>query len=117
MRKLCSEGGRLHSSRKAVIDAVKGSEYLTLVKPRGSMYAFIGVQAQHFPGFDDELFAMELLEEKHVLVAPGSSFNTDDRHHFRITILPDEEVLTEVFVRINEVLEHMANRPPKLETA
>ncbi len=117
VRKLCSEGGRLHSSRKAVINAVKGSEYLTLVKPKGSMYAFIGAQAQHLPGFDDELFAMELLEEKHVLVAPGSSFNTDDRHHFRITILPDEEILTEVFVRIDEVLKHMASRPPKLETA
>ena len=42
VRKLCSEGGRLHSSRKAVIDAVKRSEYLTLVQPKGSMYAFIG---------------------------------------------------------------------------
>ena len=107
----------MHSSREAVVDAVKGSKYLTLVEPKGSMYAFIGVRPQHFPGFDDELFAMELLEEKHVLVAPGSSFNTDDRHHFRITILPDEEVLTEVFVRINEVLEQMVSRPPKLETA
>ena len=62
-------------------------------------------------------FGMELLEQKHVLVAPGSSFNTEYRDHFRITTLPDEDTLAEVFQRIDEVLRHMASRPPKLETA
>ncbi len=40
------------------------------------MYAFIGVDKQKLPSFDDEAFAMELLEQQHVLIAPGSSFNT-----------------------------------------
>jgi len=115
--KLCSQGGRLYESRAAVIKAVEDSKYLSLVTPRGSMYAFIGVKTQQLPGFDDEQFAMELLEEKHVLVAPGSSFNTDYRDHFRITTLPDEDVLAEVFERIDAVLEHMAIRPQNLETA
>ena len=117
VRKLCSGGGRLYASRDAVINAVKASKYLTLVAPKGSMYAFIGVKTQKLPGFDDESFAMELLEQKHVLVAPGSSFNTDYRTHFRITILPDEDSLDMVFKRIEEVLDHLASRPPKLETA
>ena len=115
--KLCSQGGRLYESRAAVIKAVEDSRYLSLVTPRGSMYAFIGVRTQQLPGFDDEQFAMELLEQKHVLVAPGSSFNTDYRDHFRITTLPDEDVLAEVFERIDAVLEHMASRPQKLEIA
>ena len=38
-------------------------------------------------------FAMALLETKHVLVVPGSSFNVDYTNHFRLTFLPDEETL------------------------
>jgi alanine-synthesizing transaminase len=108
--KLCSEGGRLYESRQAVIDGVKSSEFLTLIPPRGSMYAFIGVDTQKLPNFDDEDFAMELLEKKHVLVAPGSSFNTNYRSHFRITTLPDKELLQEVFSRIEDVLNQISER-------
>ena len=60
---------------------------------------------------------MELLEQQHVLIAPGSSFNTPYRDHFRITILPDEDQLAEVFQRMEHVLEQIADRPPQLETA
>jgi alanine-synthesizing transaminase len=90
---------------------------LSLVAPRGSMYAFIGVDKQKLPDFDDETFAMELLEQQHVLIAPGSSFNTPYRDHFRITTLPEEARLAEVFQRIEHVLEQLADRPPRLETA
>ena len=60
---------------------------------------------------------MELLEQRHVLVAPGSSFNTPYRDHFRITTLPDEEPIGRSLPRIEHVLEQMADRPPQLETA
>src|SRR5690606_13916549 len=46
---LCAPGGRLYQSRKAVIDAVAQSRYLHLVPPRGSMYAFIGVDRRQIP--------------------------------------------------------------------
>ena len=117
VKKLCSPGGRLYDSRQAVIDAVAASPYLDVVTPMGSMYAFIGVNTDVLPEFDDESFALELLEQQHVLVAPGSSFNTPYRDHFRITTLPDEETLAEVFERMDAVLAQMANRPPKLESA
>jgi len=111
---LCSPGGRLYQSRQAVIDAVARSRFLHVVPPRGSMYAFIGVDRMLIPDFDDEAFAMELLEQKHVLVAPGSSFNTPYRDHFRVTTLPDEDVLTEVFRRIEDVLTQLAQQSSKL---
>ena len=117
IEKLCSPGGRLFESRQAVVDAVARSPYLHLTAPMGSMYAFIGVNSQALPDFDDESFAMELLQEQHVLVAPGSSFNTPYRDHFRITTLPDKETLATVFGRMDEVLGHMARRPAKLESA
>jgi len=117
IKQLCAPGGRLYQSRKAIIDGVAQSRFLHLVPPRGSMYAFIGVDRRQLPGFDDEAFALELLEQKHVLVAPGSSFNTPYRDHFRITTLPDENQLAEVFKRIEDVLTQLAQHPPKLETA
>jgi alanine-synthesizing transaminase len=117
IHKLTAPGGRLYQSRKAILDGVAQSRFLSLVAPRGAMYAFIGVDKQKLPGFDDEEFAMELLEQHHVLIAPGSSFNTSYRDHFRITNLPDEGRLAEVFQRMEQLLEHMADRPPQLETA
>ena len=115
IHKLCAPGGRLYESRQVVIDAVKQSRYMTLTPPQGSMYAFIGVDRRKIPHFDDEAFALDLLEQHRVLVAPGSSFNTPYRDHFRITTLPDEEQLTEVFARIETALHTFASQPKKLE--
>ncbi len=105
IRELVAPGGRLYEARQAVIDGVANSRYLTLVPPAGSMYAFIGVDPERLPDFDDNRFAMDLLEQKHVLVAPGTSFNTDSRRYFRITTLPDPATLSEVFGRIEAVLD------------
>jgi len=102
---LVIDGGRLYDSRQAVIDAVSKSKYLNLVIPKGAMYAFIEVKMEHIPDFDDYQFAMDLLENKQILVAPGSSFNTNDRCHFRITLLPDAATLEEVFNRIESLLD------------
>ncbi len=116
INRLCSPGGRLYESRRAIVEAVDSSPFLHVVAPKGSMYAFIGVNRDFFPSFDDESFAMELLEQQHVLVAPGSSFNTPYRDHFRITTLPDETQLEEVFRRIHVLLEQLASQQKKLET-
>jgi alanine-synthesizing transaminase len=107
---LVSPGGRLHESRQAIIDAVDASAYLTLVKPQGSMYAFVGVDRDVLPGFDDNEFALTLLEQKHILVAPGVSFNVNYNNHFRMTLLPDAPVLNRVFERIDELLATYASQ-------
>ena len=44
----------------------------------------------------------------HVLIAPGSSFNTAYTDHFRITTLPDTETLNVVFDRIDACLRQHA---------
>jgi alanine-synthesizing transaminase len=104
LKELIRPEGRLYESRKAVLEAVAASPYLTLVEPGGSMYAFIGVDLAKLPNFDDHDFALELLETQHVLVAPGSSFNVEYRNHFRITVLPEAKVIADVFRRIDAVL-------------
>ncbi len=111
IKELVGPGGRLFESRQAVIDAVASSQYLTLVRPMGAMYAFVGVDAQRVPGFDDQLFARRLLDDQHVLLAPGTSFNTPYNTHFRMTLLPRAEQIREVFGRIEATLEDIRPRP------
>ncbi|MEL6216101.1 MAG: aminotransferase class I/II-fold pyridoxal phosphate-dependent enzyme, partial [Pseudomonadota bacterium] len=105
---LTRPGGRLFETRRLIIEAAERSRWLSLVQPAGAMYAFVGVDEQAIPGFDDEEFALKLLEDQHVLLAPGSSFNTSYRNHFRITLLPRAELMAEVFQRIELVLAEMA---------
>ena len=67
------EGVHYHFVDKTRFDelreAVARSKYLTLTPPRGALYAFVGVDTQRLPGFDDRRFAMDLLEHR----APGGS--------------------------------------------
>jgi len=109
---LIAPGGRLFEARRMVIESVRRRRFFELEAPRGAMYAFLRVREERLPGFDDQTFALELLEQKHVLVAPGSSFNTPYRDHFRITLLPPPETLELVFARMEEQLQAMAERSP-----
>jgi alanine-synthesizing transaminase len=115
IRELTRPGGRLFESRRAIIDGVANSRFLELAKPMGALYAFVRVKAEALPDFDDQSFALELLEHKHVLVAPGVSFNVAYKNAFRITNLPEPQVLAQVFERIEEVLEGQADGIPALK--
>lgn len=108
---LTRPGGRLYETRRAILDSVEQSKYMSVVAPQGAMYAFVRVDGTALAeGFDDKKFALDLLEQKHVLVAPGSSFNVPYRDHFRITLLPDPDQITDVMSRMEEVLDEYARK-------
>ncbi len=109
VNELTREGGRLYQSRQAIIDGVGRSRFMSLVEPEGSMFAFPSVDTTLIKGFDDQQFALELLEKQHVLVAPGSSFNVPYSNHFRLTTLPTGRKMEVVFQRMEEMLESMAS--------
>jgi alanine-synthesizing transaminase len=115
IRELTRPGGRLYESRRTILDGVARSKYLELARPMGALYAFVEVRTDVLPDFDDQAFALELLEHKHVLVAPGVSFNVPYRNCFRITNLPEPQVLGTVFTRIEELLEARASGAPALQ--
>ena len=108
IRDLVQPGGRLYQSRQAIIDRVAASNYLSVQAPMGAMYAFVRLDPRFDGKLDDQAFALELLEKHHVLVAPGSSFNTVYTDHFRVTTLPDTDALDVVFDRIETCLEQHA---------
>jgi alanine-synthesizing transaminase len=111
---LTRPGGRLYESRQAILEGVARSKYLKLARPMGALYAFVEVRNDRLPDFDDQAFALDLLEKKHVLVAPGVSFNVAYRNAFRITNLPEPQVLATVFSRIEELLDAQAAGRPEL---
>jgi alanine-synthesizing transaminase len=109
---LTKPGGRLYETRRAVIAGLKASKYLEAVIPSGALYAFVrvktdvlGAAGQHF---DDQKFALDLLEKQKVLVTPGTGFNVPYKDHFRITLLPDDRAMAEVFRRIESLLDSYA---------
>ena len=104
IKELTRPGGRLYESRQIILDRVANSRYLRLARPMGALYAFVEVRSDVLPQFDDQSFALNLLENKHVLVAPGVSFNVPYSNCFRITNLPDSQVLSTVFDRIDDLL-------------
>jgi alanine-synthesizing transaminase len=105
---LISAGGRLYESRAALLTAVAESRHLSLTPPAGAMYAFVHVKTHDLPGFDDERFALDLLERKSVLVAPGSSFNVGYRDHFRVTLLPEPKQIERVIGLVDDLLDEYA---------
>ena len=112
IRDLVTPGGRLYESRAAILAATRASRFLHLEPPAGAMYAFVAADTQDLADFDDQRFALDLLEQKHVLIAPGVSFNVPYRTHFRITNLPQPAVLHDVFARMEELLAAYAAAGP-----
>jgi alanine-synthesizing transaminase len=92
-----------------VVDGVAASRHLAMVTPMGALYGFPQVVGDAATGFDDQAFALEMLESEGVLIVPGTSFNMRDRDHFRVTLLPQPDVLAEVFARIERVLDRRAD--------
>ncbi len=109
IKELLRPGGRLFESRQAIHDNVHKSKYLDVNLSRGAIYDFVQIRSDVLPDIDDQQFALDLLEHKHVLVAPGSSFNVAYRNRFRITHLPRAEVIHDVFNRMEELLDSYAS--------
>ncbi len=109
IKDLVRPGGRLFDTRQAIADNVRKSKYLDVRLSNGAIYDFVRIKTEVLPDLDDRQFALDLLEHKHVLIAPGSSFNVPYKDHFRITHLPRPEVINDVFQRMEELLDSYAN--------
>lgn len=107
---LCQPGGRLYETRAALLRAVGRSRHLQVAAPMGAMYGFVGVRVPELPGFDDQQFALDLLDQRQVLIVPGSSFNVPYRNHFRITLLPEAALMERVIDTIDQYVSELAER-------
>ena len=101
---MMSPGGRIYERRKATIDAVNSSEYLSVVKNTGALYCFVRIDPErvHIKDGNDKQFAMELVRDKHVMVVPGSGFDYPKPNYFRVVMLPEPEDLAKAIHDIDD---------------
>ncbi|MGQ9818931.1 MAG: aminotransferase class I/II-fold pyridoxal phosphate-dependent enzyme [Candidatus Kapaibacteriales bacterium] len=84
---------KLKIRRDLVLNKISQIEGISLVPPKGAFYAFPSIDVEN-----DAEFALELMKHTGVVVVPGSGFGQRlNSNHFRIVILPSEEVLSEAF--------------------
>lgn len=95
IKDLVCNDGRLCRQRDLIYQKITQIPGITCVKPKGALYLFPKIDLRSFKWVDDEEFAFQLLEDKHILIVPGSGFNHADKSHFRIVFLPREDDLRE----------------------
>ena len=79
---------------------VSSLPYLSLVPPRGTFYLFPGIEKT---GLSDPEFCRVLLEQAHILVAPGHAFGKAGQGHFRIACTVGADKLKEAFDRMEKL--------------
>jgi len=94
-------------------EAVAHSRFLKLQAPRGRCTPSLALNTQALREFDDQQLRSICWSKRHVLVAPGVSFNVPYRNHFRVTTLPDPTMLRVVFARIEECWPHTIRKMGK----
>ncbi len=87
--------------RDIVYQMISKSSNLEMRKPEGTFYAFVKYKGKLL---SDE-FAEKLLNEKLVVVTPGSAFGDQGEHHFRLSFATDDETIKEGIHRISEFAE------------
>ena len=97
-------GGRIYEQREFIYNAINDIPGLSAVKPKAAFYIFPKMDTKKFNILDDEIFVLDLLKEKKVLLTHGRGFNWAESDHFRIVYLPNIEQLKDATGKIADFL-------------
>jgi alanine-synthesizing transaminase len=96
----------LERRRKIAVDACARIDGIDMVMPEGAFYGFASIDVD-----DDAKFCRELLIETGVLLVPGSGFGQKPgSQHFRIVLLPQDEVIEKAFAHIEKFYKEYKNK-------
>ena len=99
-------GGRIYEQREYIYKALTDIPGITAVKPQAAFYMFPKIDVKKFNILNDEKFALDLLQDKKILIVQGSGFNWKQPDHFRVVYLPRIEVLKEAVGKISDFLSY-----------
>ena len=106
VRDYVQPGGRVYEQREYVYNALKDIPGISVVKPRAAFYIFPKLDRERFNITDDQQFALDLLQDKKVLIVQGTGFNWSEPDHFRIVYLPRIETLKEAVDKLADFLSY-----------
>ena len=95
-------GGRIYEQREYIYKALTDIPGITAVKPQAAFYMFPKIDVKKFNIVNDEKFALDLLQDKKILIVQGSGFNWHQPDHFRIVYLPDIRQLDKAMKKMKE---------------
>lgn len=101
---MINENGRLTKQRNAVMEELSKIDGISFVKNTAAFYLFPKLDIKKYGFESDREFAKELLDNKKILIIPGSGFNCVDKKHFRIVMLPEEDTLRKAINDIGDFL-------------
>lgn len=87
--------------RNLVVDILKDYGWHTYT-PQGAFYVLVDVSQA---GMDSRSFALSLLEEMKVAVAPGQAFGEVAKNHVRISLAAEEDDLIEGLGRMRSYID------------
>lgn len=97
-------GGRLLEQRDAAVQGLNRIPGVSVVTPKGALYAFPRLDPEVHEIHDDAQFALDLLRQEKILVTHGTGFNWPTNDHFRIVTLPWKRDLVLAVDRIGNFL-------------
>lgn len=96
---------KLRSRRDYSYKRLRQIEGLRCINADGAFYLFPKINLEEFSQWDnDKEFTIDLLKETGVCGVYGSGFGEHGKDHIRLTFLPDEETLMQVYNRIENFL-------------
>lgn len=98
--------GRLNVQRKVCCDLLNSIPGVSVVTPKGALYAFAKLDAKKFNIKDDEKLVLDLLKTKKILLVHGRAFNWSEPDHVRVVFLPQEKDLTSALTQFGDFLEN-----------
>ena len=104
IKDLVLPGGRLLEQRDTAVDELEKIPGVSVVRPRGALYAFPRLDPEMYPIKDDQRLALDLLESEKILITQGTGFNWPDPDHLRIVTLPWARDLAEAIQRLGHFL-------------
>ena len=96
--------GIFRKRRDLVHQLISESGYLEMRKPEGTFYAFVKYKGK----MPSDAFSEKLLNEKLVVVTPGSAFGDQGEFHFRLSFATDDETIKEGIGKIIDFAKTMS---------
>ncbi len=106
INELIVPNGRLRKQRDLVYDLFTAIPGISCVKPKAALYMFPRIDIKKFNIKDDGKMVLDLLRQEHLLIVQGTGFNWPRPDHFRITFLPNDEIIKEAAMRFGRFLKN-----------